>query len=361
MKLHLSLLAMALAVTSTSAVLADDSLKAGKADLRSAGPMTFGPDGVLFVGDSMGAAVFALDTGDTTAMPGSAADIVAINKKVAALLGTSENQILINDLTVNPLSKRAYISVSRGRGPDAAAVIVRTAADGKLEMLGLDNIRHARVALPNAPDPNSKSAFGGSKRLDAITDIAFVDGKVIVAGLSNEEFSSNLRSIAYPFAAADRGTSIEIFHGSHGGFETNSPVRTFIPYKVKNQDVILAAYTCTPLVIFRTADLTPGNKVKGKTIAELGAGNRPLDMIAYSKGGSDFILMNNSSRGVMKLSVANLDSYAAITSPTDITGVPYETVKGLSGVKHLALLDNAHAVMLVDAGGSEDLKVASLP
>ncbi|NJS14404.1 MAG: RNA polymerase sigma factor, partial [Sphingopyxis sp.] len=32
-------------------------------------------------------------------------------------------RILINDMAVNPVSKKAYLSVSRGRGPDAAAVI----------------------------------------------------------------------------------------------------------------------------------------------------------------------------------------------------------------------------------------------
>ena len=42
------------------------SLKLGKADIKFAGPLTFGPDGVLFVGDSLGSAVYALDTQDRT-------------------------------------------------------------------------------------------------------------------------------------------------------------------------------------------------------------------------------------------------------------------------------------------------------
>ena len=43
------------------------ALTSGKADLKSAGALAFGPDGVLFVGDSVGGAVVALDTGDQTA------------------------------------------------------------------------------------------------------------------------------------------------------------------------------------------------------------------------------------------------------------------------------------------------------
>ena len=120
------------------------------------------------------------------------------------------------------------------------------------------------------PRHDAKDGRGQSKRVETITDLGFVDGKVIVAGLSNEEFSSSLRSIPYPFREADKGAGIEIYHGSHGRFETNAPVRTFVPYKVGGKPHILAAYTCTPLVKIPVSELKPGNKVKGTTIAELG-------------------------------------------------------------------------------------------
>ena len=41
------------------------SLKKGKPALRSAGPLAFGPDGVLFVADPMGASLVAIATGLT--------------------------------------------------------------------------------------------------------------------------------------------------------------------------------------------------------------------------------------------------------------------------------------------------------
>jgi hypothetical protein len=238
---------------------------------------------------------------------------------------------------------------------------VRTDAAGKLEILSLDNIRHSSVALPNAPAADAKGRGGAPVRLEAITDLAYVDGKVIVADLSNEEFASNLRAIPYPFAAADRGASVEIFHGAHGRFETNAPVRTFTPYKIKNQDHILAAYTCTPLVAFPMSELAPGKKVMGKTIAELGNRNRPLDMVVYKKGGQTYILMNNTSRGVMKIKGENLDSYPAITAQTDVTGVPYETIAGLKGVEQLDQLDDSRALILVKGDSGIDLKTLALP
>src|SRR5439155_13155634 len=43
-----------------------ESLKTGTPDSKSVGPLAFGPDGVLFVGDRQAAAIFAIDTGDRT-------------------------------------------------------------------------------------------------------------------------------------------------------------------------------------------------------------------------------------------------------------------------------------------------------
>jgi hypothetical protein len=361
--LKLAKVLVVICVTGTLALAAGNvGLQSGKAPLKSAGPLAFGPDGILFVGDSAGAAVVALDTADTSpAKQAKPVEIKGLNEKIAAALGTSPDQILINDVTVNPASKKIYISVSRGRGPEALPVILRTDSTGKLTEVSLDNIRHARISLPNAPDENAKDQRGNSRRLESITDLAYVDGKVIVAGLSNEEFSSTLRALPYPFQEADKGAGIEIFHGAHGRFETNAPVRTFVPYDIAGERHILAAYTCTPLVRIPVSALKPGAKVKGTTIAELGNRNRPLDMITYQKNGGQYILMANSSRGVMKLPAEKLDKYDGIVAQTERQGVPYETIATLKGVQQLDKLDDTRAVMLTDESGSLDLRTIELP
>ena len=188
-----------------------------------------------------------------------------------------------------------------------------------------------------------------------------MNGNVVVAGLSNEEFSSSLRSIPYPFQQGVKGAGIEIYHGSHGRFETNAPVRTFVAYQIQKQPYILAAYTCTPLVKIPVADLKPGSKVKGTTIAELGNRNRPLDMIVYHKDGHDYILMSNSSRGVMKMSAEGLDGYKPITAHTEVTGVPYQTIAELKGVEQLDKYDDSNALILQAENGSLDLRSIPLP
>jgi hypothetical protein len=340
---------------------AQSGMQIGKADLQSAGILAFGTDGVLFVGDSMGAAIYALDTGDNTAGAAQRVDIQGIDMQVAAMLGTAPDQILINDMAVNPISKNVYLSVSRGTGPDAMPVILRVTASGSIDELSLGNIAHSKVILPNAPAGGGQASRA---RLQTITDLAFADGKVFIAGLSNEEFSSKLRSIPFPFENINEGTSVEIFHGNHGRLETNSPVRTFVPYTIDNEPHILAAYTCTPLVTFPVADLQPGQKILGHTIAELGSGNRPLDMIIYSKGGSDHILMSNSSRGVMKMSAAGLNDYDHIGAPlraSATAGVPYETLD-LDDVEQLDQLGAGLALILTRAGsGSVNLQTIALP
>jgi hypothetical protein len=327
-------------------------LSAGKVDLLSAGRLAFGPDGILFVGDSVGGSIVALETNDQTASKSTARiDVQGIDAKIAALVGVTPDQIMINDVKVNPLSKNVYLSASRGRGPDAMPLIVRVDASGKLSTLALDNVKHAAISLNDAPASNPTARQ--NPRTQTITDMAFVSGNLMVAGLSNEEWSSALRSIPYPFKAADKGATLQIWHASHGRYETAAPVRTFVPYTISGQQYILAAYTCTPLVKIPVSSLKPGAQVKGVTIADLGSGNQPLDMVPYRKDGHDYILVANSAFGILKLKADRLESYASIDSPTvtDVAGVPFDRLGDLKNVQHLTQVDATNALILTGAPG----------
>ena len=44
--------------------------------------------------------------------------------------------------------------------------------------------------------------------------MAYMDGKLYIAGLSNEEFSSKLRRIPFPFRDEVSNNSLEIFQAS---------------------------------------------------------------------------------------------------------------------------------------------------
>jgi hypothetical protein len=361
----LLLVAAATSLATTHAANWTAGMKDGKPGLKSMNQLAFGPEGILFVADSKSAAVVAIATGDTKEAAAKPLKIEGINTKIAALLGASADQVLIDDLAVNPVSHNVYVAVSRGRGPTAASVLVRVTPDGKLEAVSLDKVKHSIAQLPDAP---ADGVVGDGKRQsnprqESITDIAFLEDRVLIAGLSNEEFASTLRAIPFPFQTVPNGTSVEIFHGAHGRFETRSPVRTFVPFNVGNQPSLLAAYTCTPLVQFPISDLKPGAKIKGKTIAELGNRNRPLDMIVYQKDGKDFILMANSSRGIMKISTDNIEKAAGIeTRVADKQGQPYQTIDAWKGIDQLDKLDAKHALVLRRADdGALSLEALPLP
>lgn len=355
-----AVLVAGLALTANAADLADKLTQEGQPDLKSAGPLAFAPDGILLVGDTANAAVYAIDTGDRTEGKAAKYMLEKLDEKVASLLGATARDILINDLAVNPISKKAYLSVSRGRGPDAAAVIVRVDSAGKVEAVSLKNVRYAKAALPDAPAPGGSGRR--NKRAQSITDLEYVDGRVFIAGLSNEEFASRLRSIPFPFSSEASGTSVEVFHGAHGKFETHSPVRTFTVYPVEGQNNLLAAYTCTPLVRFPVAQLKAGEKIRGVTIAELGNRNRPLDMVVYSKDGKDYLLIANSSRGVMKVPTEGFAKIEGITERVSGTaGAKYDTVESLKGVEQLDKLSDDMALLVVRGEAGVTLESIALP
>jgi hypothetical protein len=234
-----------------------------------------------------------------------------------------------------------------------------------LSKLSLNKIPFSKVTLPNPPEDN-ETGQGPRKqnnRESSITDLAFVEGRVIVSGLSNADAPSMVRELLFPFAETDRGTSLEIFHGAHGRYEDFAAVRTFVPFTINGEPSLLASFVCTPLVRIPLAELSPGKKIRGTTVAELGNRNRPLDMIVYERDGEQFLLLTNSSRGVMKISTVDIGRSEGITEKiNDTAGQSYETIAELQGVVQLDKLDEKRAVIIAQAdGGSLDLRTIALP
>jgi len=352
-----ALTAVALAVVAgVYAAESDPSKGLTEADitLKSAGPLAFGPSGILFVADPMAATIYAIDTGDNKATESSdRPNVEGINEKVAGMLGTKAGAVQFKSVAVNPASGNAYLSVARGAGPKGGAALLKVTRKGDISEVSLTKVRSAKAAIPNASD---------KKRAEAITDMTFYKGRLLIAGLSNEEFASNLRSIPYPFDKTDRGSSIEIFHGAHGKIETNSPIRVLTTYATGGEEFVLASYTCTPLVRMPIKDLEPGKKIKAVTVAELGNGNQPLSIIVYNKGGKDYALMSNTRHGLIKVSLEGIDKLAGITERIKGTaGAKYDKISDVTGVQKLDAFGKEHALILVKSGEKVDLKTIELP
>ena len=187
---------------------------------------------------------------------------------------------------------------------------------------------------------------------------------MIVAGLSNEEFASKLRTIPFPFATVGNGDQRRDLS------RRAWPVRDQVSRSARSRcSRSAASRTCWPRTPARRwsssplSDLKPGSKVQGTTVAELGNHNRPLDMVVYSRRGKDYLLMSNSARGLMKVDLANVATADSITEKIKETaGLPYETNKEITGVEQLDRLDKESALVLVKSStGSRSLKAIPLP
>ncbi|MEO9872774.1 hypothetical protein [Ekhidna sp.] len=335
-----SILTLSLALLVSFLFGKDPGMKKGTPEITSISVLSFNQDGILFVGDSKGGSIYAIDLGDNQKSTNDKAlNMLDLEGKLAEMLGTTSDNVMIHDMAVNPISQNTYLSVSRGRAKWSskwetpndlvdADILIKISPDGEMSEASLQNVDYSMARLPNPIDSNIEHRWkkGAKLRSDAITDIAFDDGKVYIAGLSNEEFRSAMWTVPFPFTNNVEANTLEIFHGAHGKWETASPVRAFLPYELNNQKQLLAAYLCTPLVTIDATKLSDGQHVKGRTVAEFGAGNFPIDMVLYQNNGKDYILMSNSALPLLLFDPSDVASYKG-----EIT----EEVKGyLAGVKY---------------------------
>ncbi|MCU1344051.1 MAG: hypothetical protein JWL70_317 [Acidimicrobiia bacterium] len=338
--------------------MSEATLVHGNPDLESVGPITFGPGDVLFVADNRRAKILAIDVADPSTQAASGPlDVEQLDAKLAAYLGSTKAQVVIRDMAVHPRTGNVYLSVMRGTGDSEQPLLIRLdRATGSISEVVLESLAFGEYDIADAPEESDERLdvrlgegdeveYNGRKflmsripaRMSVVTDMAFVDGTLLVAGMSNEEFASNLRRIPFPFTGEVAATGLEIFHVSHGLWETASPIRTFVPYD--NGASILASYTCTPLVHFPLADLAPGGQARGRTVAELGWGNQPLDIVSFRQGGSEHLLISHSFYPPTKIDSADINRQEPLTQPQEPVGVPRQE-SDLSGISLMANLDD---------------------
>lgn len=308
-------------------------------DIQSAGALGFSPDGILFVGDWIGGAVYAFDVGEeevSEAVDTAPADdavvgttpIDNIDIAVANVLGVNAAEVTINDMMVHPQTQEVFLSVTRGHGFSGMPAIVKVDQQGNIENLRLDELSFSKQSLNDVPDmdtqfqprgmmvpPTKKDLIKAeaSIRTLAIMDIDYYDGELFVAGVSNEEFSSTLRRIPFPFTGEYSASKIGIYHKNHLNFETRAPIRAQVVTEIQGEDYLVASYTCSPLVLFPLADLKDGATVSGKTVAEMGTG-QPVDMFTFSsEDGKPFIMVTNAAFSTLKISLDEVVAAEEIT------------------------------------------------
>ncbi len=364
MKKHAYFLSIAAAICLATVLISSQQKSAafitGTPEIQAMSSLTFSPEGMLFIGDSRSSRIFAIDmTKEEKAAEEVKFNLPAVDQKIAALLGCKPLDVIIHDLAIHPHSRDAYLAISSAGAnwnweyhlPNDVAdatLLMKITPAGEISEVSLEKVRYSQTGIQNPVPEEATHRWkeGKSLRVDVVSDMFYDAGKLYVAGLSNEEFASTMRVFDFPFTENARSTKLEIFHGAHGKWETQSPVRSFVPIEVAGEKQLLAAYLCTPLVTIPMEKLQDGAHIKGKTIAELGFGNYPLDMVALEKEGKTKVLIANSNRNMMQV---NLDDIAGTEEIIEYapmgSGVKYQTLPGGS-LFQMAKLDEGHAVIM---------------
>ncbi len=317
----------------------------GTPEIKSISALSFGKNGVLFIGDSKAASIFAVETKDTKKLEtASPVDISEIDQKIADALGTLKENITITDLAVNPVSKKLYVAIQHSDGTPAILKI----SNEKIEFLSLKDVNFSSMALNDVYAEDAKDARGRPMRVSTISDMRFDNDHILVSGLSNKEFSSTFRSIQFPFVDKQEQASLEIYHAAHGRYETASPIRTFTTGMINGKNYLIASYTCTPLVLFPLDELVAGKHVKGRTVAEMGSGNTPIDMTTITKDGENYLVMANTARSVTAVNYKNIAAFeGTLTEKVATTaGTPFVLLPSLTKVVQMDNLDSKKVVIL---------------
>ena len=295
--------------------------------VQSINALTFSPEGVLFIGDSKAAEVYAF-TPESESAQNSFENfrIQQVDEAIAEALGTTADAISFQDMAVHPVSGNIYLAIHLSNNQP---VLLRLSSTGEIAPLDLGSVEFESKRISDPVAENAEDRRGHSLRHWAISDMHFADGKLMLTGLSNREFGSTFRSMTYPFTDGEDDATLEIYHAAHGQFETHAPVKTFTTASVNGKTHIIASYTCTPLVLFPMDELTEGKHIKGRTVAELGAGNTPLDMVIVQKDQESILLMANTNRPVMKIALDDIANYSGSLT------TPVETPAATAGVDHI--------------------------
>ncbi|MCB1236015.1 MAG: hypothetical protein KDM91_13175 [Verrucomicrobiae bacterium] len=340
--------------------------------LKSVGPIAFGPAGMLLVSDPRSASVFAIDTGDAGPIAKLGAKIENVEAAVSAALGGKEATII--DMAVNPASGKIYLSVSEKPGNQPHILALH--ADGSLVEPDLAGSAHVRMTLPVAENAQFRN----------VTDLAWGNFSVIVAGQSSEEFSNKIYQIPIPLEDGENAQfyAAETYHVSHKKWETKAPIQSFIPYEEDGKFYIVGAFACTPIAKFPISDLESGAKIKGTSVVELGSGNRPRDMFTYTKDGEEWLVTNTQRFGKnlfgpskywaarVKMDYLDADAPEATNenAPRRNTNAPngpdakgIEVVDALFGAVLVSQLDNAEVVVMRESSddGPHSLELITLP
>jgi hypothetical protein len=321
------------------------------ANIRSISRIAFGPDGILFVADWKASRIDAIRLPAAAAVGANAFNVDDLANLLSRAAGGAT--VRVTDMKARPGTGLAYVAYEFG--PNGTPALAEITSQGAVRHIDLNAVPATEIALKNATTANV--AFWGKvpERSMTVTDMRWYGNELFVAGLSNQSFASSLWRVRYPFDGNSSLSSIEIFHTTHNQIETRAPIRAMTFANLNGMSYLVAAYMCTPLVTIPLDALRDGAHVRGQTVAELGYGNTPSDMISFSSTGqggtTSNILLTNFQRSADMIPVGAVAD--AASRPGMNQWVPFGQIQGiqpqpmpLAGVVRIDNLDDKYVIAL---------------
>ncbi len=318
--------------TPVAFALAAVSCIATAGPLRSAGFITFADADTLVISDWRAGELHALrlpaakDAGSSKPF-----NLKDVSGPIARALHTRPDALRFEGMAVRPGSELAYITLTVNRGGKTPApALVTVDADNTVGVIDLAKAPHTSVAIEDTPSADKRLWRDMPESTLTVTSMLAYEGKLYVAGLSDASFASTLRVYDFPFRGRAAATSIEMYHAVHNELETRAPIRAMAIATLNGEPSLVAAYTCTPLVTVALKELKDGAHVRAKTIAELGWGSEPVDMVSFDARQGPVILLANTHKAADLMSVASIAE--ASTQPGLVTPIKWPT-EPLLGLK----------------------------
>jgi hypothetical protein len=298
--------------------------------IKSVGSITFIDANTVAVADWRGGEIHALQLPQIANGEAKTFNLKDVSAPIARALHARSDQLRFEGMAFRPHAELAYItlSVDRGSGVPSPAM-VSVDPSGTVNVIDLAKTSQTSVDISNPPSADKRLWRDIPGAAYTVTDMVFYNGKLYVAGLSNASFASTLRVYDFPFNGSGTSTSIEMYHAVHNQLETRAPIRKMVILNLNGEPTLVAAYTCTPLVTIPLKDLKDGAHIVGKTIAELGWGSAPVDMVTFDAGKGPMVLLANSHKSADLMSAASLADAASKPGINTPITWPSDPLKGL--------------------------------
>jgi hypothetical protein len=332
--------------TLAAALLAAGCTLSAAGPVRAVGPILFPDRDTLVVADWRAQELHAFKLPPAGAAEPHPFNLRDVSKPIATALHARPDELRFEDMAFRPGTELAYVALTVDRGTTATPAIVAVDGSGHVAVLHLDALAQTTAHISDAPTPDKKFWRDIPESTLTITDLAYHDGKLYVAGLGNGNFASTLRIYDFPFDDKATATTVEMYHPVHDQLETRAPIRKMAVVTLDGEPSLVAAYTCTPLVVIPLKALVDGAHVKATTIAELGWGSAPVGMITFDTPQGAQLLLANSAKSadLMPLSaIAAAAKQPSLSTPIQVPASPLEGLKAtylpLTGLAQMTLQD----------------------